>query len=407
MDNRVEIAFDLSGNPNLNYATLDDDVRGILGSEIYVLGGALFIDITDKVRSYSITRGKSRQLDLYPAGKATVRLDNNDRTFDPLFDDSPYRGQIIPRRDIRIVSNGATQFRGLIDDWDLNYSPNGDSEAEVIVSDALTLLANQKLEGGTFEAELSGERIETVLDLPQVNWPTDKRNIEVGLQPLQGDTVDSGVNALQYLQLVTRSEPGSLFVGKDGALVYKDRRQDASSATIPLLSDDGTGIPYRDIAIVFGSELLFNRIIISRANGGTAVANDNTSQRDFGITTLAEEGLLLDSDSEATRLADFLIKKYSQPEYRFEAITLELQNLPKADQDKIIGLEIGDVVEVKFTPNNIPPAISRFAEIIKIDQRVTATSHTVVLGLASLDFSFFTLSDEVFGRLSAGNSLAY
>ena len=407
MTNVVEIAFDLSGDPNLNFATLDDPIKGVLGSTVYVLGGALLIDVTDKVVGYRIARGKSRQLDRYPSGKLSVILDNNDRTFDPLYEASPYAGQIIPRRDVKVTSDGIVQYLGVIDDWNLNYTPNGKSEAEIIASDSLTILANQTLTAGTATAEFSGERVEAVLDDTSVNWPTDKRDIETGKQFLQADVIEANRNALEYLQLVTASEPGSLFVGKSGNLTFKDRQTDQSSAEIVLLSDDGTGIPYQNIQVVYGAELLYNQVIVSRLNGSTFTANDEESQTLYGITTLTLENLLMDSDSDAEDLAKFLVAKYAEPEYRFETISVVLDTLTPSQKSSVLDLELGDAIQVKFTPNDLPPAISRFAEIIKIDQSVTQTSHLLTFGLASLDFSFWRLSDAVFGRLSAGNSLAY
>jgi len=406
MTSKVEIAFDLSADPTRNFAKLDDAERGILGSTDFVLGGALLIDITDRVTNLGITRGKSRQLDRYPAGRANIRLDNSDRTFDPLFTSGPYAGQILPRRDIRISTNDIVQYSGLIDDWNLDYSPNGASYAEIIASDSFTLFANQTLQERQMVSEQSGERIETVLNLPEVNWPADRRNIETGRQTLQADLIDAGTNTLEYLQRVTDSEPGSLFVSKNNRVTFKDRQTDASLAQVTL-SDDGTGIPYQEIRVVYGAELLYNRVVVERANGGTAVAENQASQIEYDITTLSLSGLLMDSDQDAEDLAKFLVGKYSEPEYRFEALSVELTTLPLAQQNQILGLELGDVVEVRFTPNNIPPAIDRFVEIIRIDQAITPSSHKVNFGLGALDFSFWKLSDPVFGRLSSGNSLAY
>jgi hypothetical protein len=254
---------------------------------------------------------------------------------------------------------------------------------------------------------LSGERINAILNLPEVSWPTDRRNIDPGKQLLQADTIAANTNTLEYLQKVTESEPGSLFVGKNGRVNFRDRTTDASSVDLVVLSDDGVGIPYQEIRVVFGAELLYNQVIVSRLNGGTAIAENEASQREYDITTLSISDLLMDSDLQAENLAKFLVGKYSEPEYRFESLTVEIETLTPEQQDDILGLELGDVVEVKFTPNNIPPAIDRFVEIIRIDQRVTPTSHKITFGLGALDFSFWRLSDPVFGRLSAGNSLAY
>jgi hypothetical protein len=407
VNNRVEIAFDLSADPNADFAVLDDPVKGVLGSTVYVLGGQLLIDVTDKVLSYSVVRGKSRQLDRYPAGKVTVNLNNNDRTFDPLYTAGPYFGQIVPRRDVRVISNDILQYRGTIDDWNLDYQPQGNSVASIIASDGLTKLANQTLTGGTATAQLSSERITAVLNDLSVNWPTDRRSIEEGLQTLQADFIDPNTNALEYMQLVTDSEPGSLFISKSGDIVFKNRHTDESSAETVTFADDGSGIGYQGLNVVYGAELLYNEVVVSRLNGGTAVASNLASQADYGISTLTLDNLLMDSDEDAEALAQFLVGKYAQPEYRFESLEVDVITLPEDKQNEVLGLELGQVVLVKFTPNGIAPAIERYAEVIRIDQRVGPQSHRITFGLGALDYSFFRLSDGVFGRLSAGNSLAY
>jgi hypothetical protein len=240
-----------------------------------------------------------------------------------------------------------------------------------------------------------------------VNWPLDRRSIEEGLQTLQADVIEANTKALEYMQLVTDSEPGSMFIAKDGSLVFKNRHTDESSAETVTFADDGSGIGYQGLNVVYGAELLYNEVVVSRLNGGTVVASNLPSQADYGISTLTLENLLMDSDADAEALAQFLVGKYAQPEYRFESVEIDLVSLTEADQNEVLGLELGAVVLVKFTPNGISPAIERYAEVIRIDQRVGAQSHRVTLGLGALDYSFFRLSDSVFGRLSAGNSLAY
>jgi len=221
--NRVEIGFDLSGNPNLDFFVLDDAEKGLLDNTEFLLGGVIFFDVTDKVIGFDIQRGKSRFLDRYPAGSLSVRLDNNDRTFDPEFAASPYSGQIIPRREVRVFSEDVLQMEAVIDDWDLDYSPNGASVASIVATDALTFFANQTLAAKTFSSQKSGERIIEVLNDPEVNWSVDKRSIETGLQTLQGDSVEDDTNVLEYIQKVVESEPGSFFIAKNGFVTYRDR----------------------------------------------------------------------------------------------------------------------------------------------------------------------------------------
>jgi hypothetical protein len=407
MTSRIEVGFDLSGNPDLPYIVLDDPVKGVLGSPDYFLGGVAFYDITDKVISFSIARGKSRFLDRYPAGKLTIQLDNNDRRFDPLYEASPYAGQILPRREVRVYTNDIIQMEAVIDDWDLEYSPNGKSIATIIASDALTIFANQALNAKTFSSEQSGERIVRILNDPQVNWSVEKRSVETGLQLLQGDTISEGTNALEYIQKVAQSEPGSFFIAKNGFATYRDRIANQSSGNITSFSDDGEAIPYKSIQVVYGSELLYNEVVVNIQGGGGATANAVQSQIDFGISNLTFDDLLLAEESQAADMAKFLVSKYDDPEYRIQSVTIDLNNISTEDAEKVLSLDLNDVCSVKFTPNQIPPAIDRFTEVISIAHRVTPTLHEVTLGFAALDLNFWRLDDLVFGRLSAGNSLAY
>ncbi len=405
-ENKVELGFDLSGVPGAEYAKLDDAFYGLLDAPQTILGGAIYQDVTPYVIGYSISRGKSRQLDKYQAGRVNVQLDNNTRIFDPLYAASPYVGQIIPKRAVRISSNDVIQFEGLIDDWDLSYSPNGNSIAGIIASDAFTQFANQELSGITNTAQFTGQRILSILQNAGMQWPSNRVDLETGKQFLQADTITDGAGALAYIQRITESEPGSFFVSKSGDAVFKDR-QAASAGTPVEFADDDTGIPYQGLAVVYGAELLYNDVAVTRLNGGTATAENVESKKDFGIQTLSRTDLPIDTDDSAQDLADYLVAQFSQPEYRFESLEIEIFDLSESDQTKILDLELGDFVRVKFTPNDTPPAIDRYAEVIGIAQATTSKTHTVTLSLATTEYNFFKLSDSIFGRLSTGNALAY
>ena len=402
--NKVEIGFDLSGLPDAEFAKLDDAFYGILDAPQTILGGAIYQDVTPKVVQYSISRGKSRQLDRYQAGKVDVTLDNNDRIFDPLYSTSPYAGQIIPKRSVRVTSNDVIQAETVIDDWDLSYEPSGNSYAIIKSSDAFAQFANQSLSAGTATAQQTGERVTAILQNAGVQWPVDRIDAETGQQALQADVIEEGTNALGYLQTISESEPGALFVSKDGSVKFLDRYSE-SAGTPVTFADDGSGIPYQNLAVVYGAELLYNEVVVTRENGGTATASDTTSQEQYGIQNLSRSNLPLDNDTSAQNLADYLVTQYKNPEYRFEALEIEIIDLTEEQQTLILNLELGDSVRVKFTPNNVPPQIDRYAEVIRIAQRVTETSHKVTLGLGSTEGEFWRLSDLVFGRL--GNALAY
>jgi hypothetical protein len=394
----VEIGFDLSalGGP---FFTLDDPIQGVLDNTDFTLGGTLFYDISEYLLGVQVNRGKSRELDRYSAGQSSVTLDNRARTFDPLYSLSPYFGQIVPHRELRVRSNGTAVFFGVIDDWNLDYSPTGDNTATAISSDGFTLLATQFLSAHTATSQLSGARINAVLDRPEVDWPTALRVVDAGQATLQADLVSQGTNVLDYLQTVNFSEPGAIFMGKDGYFNFQERTQSLSSTAVKLFSDDGTGIPFNNLQVVYGSEQLYNQITVTRLNGTAQTADDTDSQNQYGISTLEQDNLLLATDAASLDLANYLLSRYAEPEYRFEALEIELANLTTTEQNQVLGLELTDVVRVKFTPNGIGSAIDQYAQITGISHATNSVSHRVTIGLSTLDYANFVLDDSVFGVL--------
>jgi hypothetical protein len=404
---KVEIGFDILSSGLGPYFILDDPIKGKLDNTEYLLAGVLFFDVTSLVQSVAIQRGKNRQLDQFDSGLANIVFNNNDRTFDPEYALSPYAGQIVPKRQVRISSGGIVQFLGLVDDWNLSYEPNGDSIAAAACSDATSSFATQTLSTRTNSVQKSGERINAILDLPEINWPASLRDIDTGQMTLGADIIPDNINALTYLRLVESSEPGAFFIGKAGNVIFRDRIAAPVSGGVTL-ADDGSGIKYQSLRVQYGSELLANEVVVgSDITSTEATALDLTSIDTYGIFNLTRTGLLINDADDVSELATFYANKYSQPEYRFESVEILLDELSAVDQNSLLDLEIGDVVEIKFTPNGIAPAISKYAEIIRIDNSIDLDNHIMSLGFSTLDFALLVLDDAQFGKLDAGNALAF
>jgi hypothetical protein len=404
---KVEIGFDTLSSGIGPYFYLDDPVKGLLDNTDFLLAGVLFFDVTNRVQSIVIQRGKNRQLSQYDPGLANVVFNNNDRTFDPEFAASPFFGQVIPKRQIRISSAGEVQFFGVIDDWNLTYEPNGDSLASAACSDATSFFANQILPARTNDVQQSGERINTILSLPAVSWPASQRDIDTGQMTIGADTITEGTDALSYLRLVEASEPGSFFMSKSGIATFKNR--DPSTTTpLTVLADDGTGISYAQIKVEYGSENLHNEIRITSAiTDNEVLAFSQSSIDEYGVLALNLPGLLINDDNDLAQLAIFYANKFKDPEYRFDAVDIILDQKTTAQQAEVLALELTDVVEIKFTPNGIAPAITKFAEIISINHSIDSVNHVVQLGFSTIERASWRLSDPVFGRLSAENVLAF
>jgi len=67
---------------------------------------------------------------------------------------------------------------------------------------------------------------------------------------------------------------------------------------------------------------------------------------------------------------------------------------------------MGEIVQIKFTPNGVGSPIERYGQIIKIDHDISQDRHNIVFGFGSLQFAFLVLDDTGFGILDE-NVLAF
>ncbi len=401
---KVELGLNL-GSRDPNAFILDNDPRGKLDSVTYTLGGDRFFDITDRLVSVETSRGKNNSLDRIDSGIASITVDNFDRKFDPLYAAGPYFGELVPRRAIRITSNNQPVFVGAIDDFDIQYAPGNQSKVGIQSSDAFSVLTNAGLAEFTPSTELSGARVNAVLDRAEVAWPAEERLIDTGDSTLQGVTVREGTTALAYLQLVNNSEFGNLFIAKDGKVVFQERNAVPNIPNIvfsdEVVAGEYLGIQFSSVNNIYGSENLYNRIVISNASTPAlqAIAEDTSSQLNYGVRTYEATGLLIETQEQLQNLADFLLARFKEPQYRFDRVSVILDTISTSNQDAVLDLEIGDIVLIRFEPSDIPPAIEQYCRIIGINHTWEQSVKTVNFALETLDFAIFILDNAVLGTL--------
>ena len=401
---KIELGADL-GRRDADTFTLDDPIKGLLDNTSFTLGGTRFFDITDRLVSATTDRGKSVALDRIDAGTSNIVLDNSDRLFDPLFESGFYFGQLIPGKEVRISCNGFPVIRTFIDDLDIAYEPGGRSVVSIQGVDGLSDLTTNNLPEVFPDVELSGARVTRILDLPEVAWPIDNRIIDTGSSLLSDTDIDEGTSAISYLQLIATSEAGEVFVSKDNKFVFTGRN---SPPRLPdlIFTDQAsipgyTVIPFAELGVVFGSEELYNRIVVSNDQlfPDEAIAEDAVSQAAFGPRSYTITGLLNEDPDELQFLADFLLARFKEPQYRFSSLSVVMDILTQSQQDEVLDLEIGDIVQVIFTPGGIPPAIEQYVRIIGISHDWQNNEKRINLALERLDFALFVLDSPVLGIL--------
>lgn len=393
MSVKVELGFTATG-ASAPFLTLDNPVRGLLDSPQFVLGGGEgLVDVSSFVRRVSINRGKSRELDRYNAGSASVEFNNQTRAFDPTFAASPFFGQIVPQRQLKISVDDQVAYVGTVDDWSIDYEPSGMSVASCNAFDAISNLSNLTLTDFAPDEEISGARVTAAL--ANVGWPVAAQTVDPGVQLLESQIVSDGASLVTYLQTVASSEPGEFFVNKLGQVAFVDRNN--SQVTVDVTLSDDSDIPYQSLQVVFGSELLYNQITVSNSLDSVTATNPDSiaafGERDFSLPTF------IANEAELQTLAAYLANEYANPEFRFEQAVINLTNLSETDRDDILALELGQIITVKFTPAGIPPEILRASKVIGISHDIDPNIHRATLRLATLRAPVFVLNSAVFGKL--------
>jgi len=158
-------------------------------------------------------------------------------------------------------------------------------------------------------------------------------------------------------------------------------------------------VNYTNIGVIYGTENLTNRVTITRAGGTPQTADSITSQAAYGIAATSKDGLLLTTDTEALALASYLTGIYKDPELRINEVTVVLEDKNDVQVDRLTAIEIGDVVQVVFTPRGSGTQVDQFAVVVSIKNNIGIDRHSMTFGLGAVNIYPLILDDPYYGRL--------
>jgi hypothetical protein len=281
----------------------------------------------------------------------------------------------------------------------------------VYCADQFYLLSQTYLDEFNPSAQLSGARIETVLDLPEVDFPLLARNIATGTVNLGHDasyTVPAGTNVLQYIaQINDTAEFGRLFMSRDGVLTFQDRIGNTLSASVADFHDDGTNYKYNGVGISFEADSVVNRAVVTGLDGKTATATDAGSIATYFIQTNSITNSLLHVQGEIDTAASYLLNP--EPEARYTSVETAFLMLTTAQKDTLATLEIGDTITVEKTfPSGAGTTqLAQELSVEGIEHYLDfSTGHRVMYSTAPTTIVYeLILDNAVYGTLDAENVL--
>jgi hypothetical protein len=420
-----------SGNYDLQIATgfqvdafvLDDAVKGVLNNTEYVLDGTTeFANVMDSTVSINVRRGRRDVGDQFSAGTMTFTIQDVDGIFNPFDQNSPFydtpqsKPGLAPLREVRLIRYSSTDvpeslFSGYVVNYDYNFALGGLDTVTVYCADQFYLLAQTFLDELNVTPETSGERIETVLDLPEVDFPAGARNIDTGTVNLGHDsdyTVPSGTNVLQYLtQINETAEFGRLFMSRAGVLTFQNRIGNTLSAPVAAFHDDGTNFKYDGVGISFEADSVINRAVVTGLDGKTATATDTGSIATYFIQTTSITNSLLHEQTSIDDAADYLLNP--EPEPRYTSVATKYLMLTTAQKDTLATLDIGDTISVEKTfPSGVGTTqLAQELSVEGIEHYLDfSTGHRVLYSTAPTTIVVqLILDNAVYGTISTTNVL--
>jgi hypothetical protein len=420
-----------SGNYDLQIATgfqvdafvLNDSLRGVLDNTEYVLDGTTeFADVMDSTVSINVRRGRRDVGDQFSAGTMTFTIQDVDGIFNPFDQNSPYydtpqaKPGLAPLREVRLIRYSSTNvpeslFSGYVVNYDYNFALGGLDTVTVYCADQFYLLAQTFLDELNVTPETSGERIETVLDLPEVDFPAGSRSISTGTVNLghaSAYTVPAGTNVLQYLtQINETAEFGRLFMSRAGVLTFQNRIGNTLSAPVADFHDDGTNFKYDGVGISFEADSVINRAVVTGLDGKTATATDAGSIATYFIQTTSITNSLLHEQTSIDDAADYLLNP--EPEPRYTSVATKFLMLTTAQKDTLATVDIGDTISVEksFPSGTGTTQLAQELSVEGIEHRLNfSTGHSVLYSTAPTTIVYeLILDDAVYGTLDAENVL--
>jgi hypothetical protein len=361
-------------------------------------------DVTSRVleQTISVNYGRPDELSPDDSGTATLVLDNIDGHF----------GEgITPNTAVRVTNtlDSVTRpvFYQMVESAPSVFPGSGtDSIVDAALADGLTLLAREDRDGIDRPQELTGARIEALLDV--AGWPAGLRDIDPGvvrIDPLE----DATLNLLAGIRDAVLAEQGQMFIGPNGVFTVRDRHARLDQAftvhfgTPDLVFDDpyfagafgeyGFGeapdevqapVNYNDLVPKLDDDTLWTVARAEMADGQVFEFVDDEAVGDpYGEGLGRRTYPIRDTavrPTEAEALAAWIVIRYSQPRRRFQS--LEVSATDAVTLEAVMKLRPGALVRVQSPAIGGNDAIDVYVHVEKLSHEIV-TNHWLTTCLLS------------------------
>lgn len=263
--------------------------------------------------------------------------------------------------------------------------------------------------------ERGGARIGRVLD--EIGWPTGRRDLDTG-RTRQGPYLPAGAEAIDYIRQVEASEQGVFAFDVDGNARFIDRVALSQAASVATFSDDGAAgaISYASLHRDGNHiDTIANIVTTSYSTVGAITRSDATSVAAYGESRRFIDAPTIPNGKTASACSAYALRLGKDPASRVSSLVAPMR-LDTGDNqaDKLLGLELGDIVTVERTPGGVGSQVVKRLVVQGISHQIDLEQWWVTLYLspappAATDVPYMELGDATYGRLGAayGNALIY
>ena len=376
-------------------------------------GTTQFADITEFVTNVVYFRGRIKTDFQFGAGTLQFTMRDETGILGPYDTTSPYydptnaQPGLAPMRTVRLSRAGEYLFVGVVTSYYYDFQFAGPNFVNVQCADEFYKLAQTQLDEYNVTAQTSGQRITSVLALPEVDY-TGTTSIATGTVNLGHDTsytVPAGTNTLAYLNQINQAEQGRLFVARNGTVTFQERIGDTLSGPIISFTDDGTGADYVGLEVEFDADNVVNRAYVQTLDGKEATDSDAGSIATYFTQSYSITDSLLHTQSEVDDLATYLLEPDPQP--RYTSVTTYFAGLNNTQRNLCATIDIGDTISIH---KEIPGLGSEVAEELSVEGIRGVidfnTGHTITYYTSPTTIIYeLILDDLVYGTMDADNVL--
>jgi hypothetical protein len=333
-----------------------DPGEGLWDQSLWNASEPYWINITSRALMANTSRGRDKWEQRYRTGQASNLLDNQDGVLS-LSTGQLGDLQLRPGRWWRIsgrvvgVTDWISLMLGQIDTMADKYSVAAASiNSDWTMLDWFarwTIDDPPALEAPVGSGELTSDRVTRVLDI--INWPTELRNIQTGINTMQSTTLAQ--SRLEEMATAADAEGGAFFVDGAGVATFKAQNwleDDPRSTTPQLLAGaPGDHVQVLDASTDWSTSRVRNDVRMARKGGEEQRATDGQSESLYGPRTFQRYDLENDNDPAVLTLAERYLAAFRWDRSRLE--TVGLYPLDSEGARQMMELQLGDLIRLRIS----------------------------------------------------------